>query len=267
MTFTPLRLVERPGAATRRIGDPAYWSLVTDMLADPYARAKSFGIGSVLQMPFPAAVKTGTSSDFRDTWTVGFTHDYTVGVWVGNFDGSPMRGVSGVTGAGPLWNRIMLHLYERADDPPPFDPPPGFVEVPICATTGRAPEANVPCPAVVREWVRAGALAASAPTREVAGLRIVFPRDGDVFFRNPATNALQAREQQIALRAQGATGPVRWSVDGTPIRPDAQGIAFLPLRLGTLTIHAADAVRRARVSIRILPAPGTSRPGFSFAKP
>ena len=265
--FAPLRLVERSAATTEQIGDPAYWSLVTDMLADPYARAKSFGIGSVLQMPFPAAVKTGTSSDFRDTWTVGFTREYTVGVWVGNFDGSPMRGVSGVTGAGPLWNRILLHLYERADDPPPFDPPLGFVKAPICATTGRAPEAHVPCPAVVREWIRSGTLAASPPVREVAGLRIVFPRDGDVFFRNAATSALQAREQQIALRAQGANGPVRWSVDGAPIQPDAQGIAFLPLRLGTLTILAADAARRARVSIRVLPAPGTSRPGFSFAKP
>ncbi len=73
---------------------------------------------------------------------------YTVGVWVGNFDGSAMRGVSGVTGAGPLWNRIMLHLYERRDEPPPFAPPRGFVRAPICATTGHAPESR----AVRRSW-------------------------------------------------------------------------------------------------------------------
>ena len=130
--------------AARSVGDSSDWELVTDMLADPHARAKSFGVGSVLQMPFPAAVKTGTSSDFRDTWTVGFTRDYTVGVWVGNFDGSAMRGVSGVTGAGPLWNRIMLHLYERRDEPPPFAPPRGFVRAPICATTGHAPRTRLP---------------------------------------------------------------------------------------------------------------------------
>jgi penicillin-binding protein 1C len=141
-SVVPLRLVEGGVASPRGIGDPSDWQLVTDMLADRNARAHSFGHGSVLDLPFPAAVKTGTSSDFHDTWTVGFTRDYTVGVWVGNFDGSPMRGVSGVTGAGPLWNRIMLHLYERNAEPPPFAKPRGFVRVGICANTSRGTRAN-----------------------------------------------------------------------------------------------------------------------------
>jgi penicillin-binding protein 1C len=85
------------------------------MLSDPHARAKAFGVDSVLNLPFPVAVKTGTSSNYRDTWTVGFTTDYTVATWVGNFDGEPMRQVSGVTGAAPLWNRIMLHLHEHQE--------------------------------------------------------------------------------------------------------------------------------------------------------
>jgi len=72
------------------------------MLSDRHARAKAFGVESVLSLPFPAAVKTGTSSDFRDTWTVGFTSDYTVATWVGNFNGEPMGQVSGVMGAAPL---------------------------------------------------------------------------------------------------------------------------------------------------------------------
>src|SRR5579863_2170220 len=166
-SFLPLHLT--PGNPTpRSIGDSADWALVTDMLADAHARVHSFGLHSVLEMPFPAAVKTGTSSDFHDTWTIGFTRDYTVGVWVGNFDGSAMRGVSGVTGAGPLWNRIMLHLYERRDEPPPFPAPRGFVRTPICAVTGHAPATN--CPAVVEEWVRPEDLAAvrrpAEPSRE-----------------------------------------------------------------------------------------------------
>ena len=66
---------------SRSIGFASDWALVTDMLADRHARAHSFGLHSVLEMPFPAAVKTGTSSDFHDTWTIGFTRDYTVGVW------------------------------------------------------------------------------------------------------------------------------------------------------------------------------------------
>ncbi|MFZ0365201.1 MAG: penicillin-binding protein 1C, partial [Candidatus Cybelea sp.] len=177
--FVRLTLVARDGPPRQAVGQTAPWQLVADMLADPHARAKSFGIGSVLQMPFPAAVKTGTSSDFRDTWTVGFTRDYTVGAWVGNFDGSTMRGVSGVTGAGPLWNRIMLHLYERRDDPPPFPSPRGFIRTAICATTGHAPSAR--CPGIVQEWVLPRDLAATRRADLPAGFRIVAPHDGDVF--------------------------------------------------------------------------------------
>jgi len=125
------------------------WSLVTDMLSDRHARAKAFGVDSVLNLPFPAAVKTGTSSDYRDTWTVGFTRDYTVAVWVGNFDGSPMQRVSGVTGAAPLWQRIMLHLHEQ-QEPAAFAPPAGLLKRPICALTGEKPAPD--CETVVQEY-------------------------------------------------------------------------------------------------------------------
>jgi penicillin-binding protein 1C len=279
-----LHLLPRASAIPRRVGDPATWSLVTDMLADPHARAKSFGVHSVLEMPFPAAVKTGTSSDFRDTWTVGFSRDYTVGVWVGNFDGTAMRGVSGVTGAGPLWNRILLHLHERRE-PLPFDPPAGYLRVPICAITGHAPRAG--CPAVVSEWVLPRDLAAvrrAAPLRlgseydpwlalhphEAAtarGLRIVFPRDGSVFVRNAAPNALAEREQQLSLRAVDPTGAVSWRVNGKAIPLDASGIAFWPLRLGTWTIQASDGRYADRVTVKVVGARPRSDPGFTFAKP
>jgi penicillin-binding protein 1C len=249
--FMPLHLVADGNASARTIGEAGDWELIADMLADPHARAKSFGVGSVLQLPFPSAVKTGTSSDFRDTWTVGFTRDYTVGAWVGNFDGSPMRGVSGVTGAGPLWNRIMLHLYDRKDDPPPFPAPRGFVRKAICATTGRTPLPE--CPAVVQEWVRPRNFAALRPQLLQATLRIVFPRDGDVFVRTAPATALQAREQQLALRADDSTGQVHWSVDGAPIPTDSDGNAFWPLRLGTWRIEASDGSHNDRITIRVEP--------------
>ncbi|MFT6576291.1 MAG: penicillin-binding protein 1C, partial [Akkermansiaceae bacterium] len=86
--------------------------LIADILADNQARAAAFGTNSVLRLPFPCAVKTGTSSDFRDNWCLGFTADYTVGVWVGNFDNSPMAGISGVSGAGPIFQRTMLALHQ-----------------------------------------------------------------------------------------------------------------------------------------------------------
>jgi penicillin-binding protein 1C len=225
---------------------------------------------------------SNTSSDFRDTWTVGYTRDYTVGVWVGNFDGSAMRGISGVTGAGPLWNRIMLHLYDRNDDPQPFGAPPGFVHTAICATTGHAPLRD--CSAVVQEWVRPSDLAdvqRAMPQRlghaydpwlalhpedaRTAAFRIVFPHDGDVFVRNATTNALQSHEQQIAFRAVGAARSIRWTVNGETIPLDADGTAFWPLQVGQWTIEAQEAKRRDRVTIRVVSPRLVSRPGFSYS--
>lgn len=279
----PLHLIDAPAAPAPRIGDAATWALITDMLADPHARAKSFGVHSVLEMPFPAAVKTGTSSDFRDTWTVGYTRDYTVGVWVGNFDGTPMRGVSGVTGAGPLWNRIMLHLNETRD-PDGFDPPAGFVRTSICAVTGHAPQPG--CPAVVEEWVRPHDLASvrrTVPLRlgseydtwlalhpqdaTAARLRIVFPRNGDVFVANPASTSLQAREQELALRAVASGRAILWSANGKTVPLDSSGTAFLPVRVGTWTIVAEDGRQRDRVTIRVVPRERDARPGFTRTTP
>jgi penicillin-binding protein 1C len=276
----PLHLLEdAPTTPALRVGERPVWELVTDMLADAHARAKSFGVHSVLEMPFPAAVKTGTSSDFRDTWTVGFSRDYTVGVWVGNFDGSAMHRVSGVTGAGPLWNRIMLHLHER-DEPAAFVAPAGYVRMRICATTGHAPLPD--CPAVVQEWVRERDVAsvrhAVAPhlgteydtwlalhpeSQRSPVVRIVFPRNGDVFVRNAVTSTLQAPVQQLALRAVGAGRAIRWSVGGRPVPFDAAGTAFWPLALGTWTLEASDGRQTDRVTIHVVNPERFNRPGFT----
>lgn len=275
---TPLQMQgDAPADASAQIGDPPTWQLITDMLADPQARTKSFGLHSILELPFPAAVKTGTSSDFRDTWTVGFSRDYTVGVWVGNFDGSAMRDVSGVTGAGPLWNRIMLHLHENRD-PAGFPAPAGFVRRSICATTGHKPDAS--CGAIVTEWLRPTDLAAWAkPARGLGSdydlwlaqqdaghgaLRIVSPRDGDTFAYVDASDPAARASERIELHATGAH--VEWSVGGVAIPLDAQGHAFWPLRLGTWTIQASDGKHRERVTIRVVPPPHGTNPGFTFSK-
>ncbi|MCF6293786.1 MAG: hypothetical protein L3J04_10370, partial [Robiginitomaculum sp.] len=100
--------------------------ITADMLADPEARRHTFGRNSVLDLPFPAAVKTGTSKAMRDNWAIGFTSSYTVGVWVGNFEGDPMTGVSGTSGAAPIWNRVMLLLHND-EKPAPMVIPAGIV--------------------------------------------------------------------------------------------------------------------------------------------
>jgi penicillin-binding protein 1C len=92
-------------------GESAF--LVSDVLADNVARTSAFGRASVLKMPFAASVKTGTSQDFHDNWVIGYTRDFTVGVWVGNFDRTPLAGATGVSGAGPVFNATMLAACQR----------------------------------------------------------------------------------------------------------------------------------------------------------
>jgi membrane peptidoglycan carboxypeptidase/LysM repeat protein len=93
-------------APVQAISEAAAW-LTTDIMSDNEARATVFGANSVLKLSRPAAAKTGTTTDYRDNWTMGFTRYLLVGVWVGNTDGHPMRNTTGVTGAAPLWHDFM----------------------------------------------------------------------------------------------------------------------------------------------------------------
>lgn len=137
----------------RRVFEADIANLVTDMLSDRQARALGFGLHGPLDLPFDVAVKTGTSSDFRDIWTVGYTTQHTLAVWVGNFDARPMGDVSGVSGAGPIFRDIMLGLYAEGD-PEPFDAamPEGWASVEICALSGALPAEH--CPHRVAERFR-----------------------------------------------------------------------------------------------------------------
>jgi penicillin-binding protein 1C len=130
-----------PRAEPRRVMDERTAALLLDVLADPNARLSSFGAGSVLELPFEAAVKTGTSKGFRDNLAVGATREVTVAVWVGNFDGSPMQGVSGVTGAGPLWRAVMMAAMEGKPQRPFARPEEGLERVEVCSLSGMLPHA------------------------------------------------------------------------------------------------------------------------------
>ncbi|HET9222970.1 MAG TPA: penicillin-binding transpeptidase domain-containing protein, partial [Roseiflexaceae bacterium] len=132
--------------------------LITDILSDRYARMRAFGESSALDIDRPAAAKTGTTSDWRDNWTVGYTPDRAVGVWVGNADGQPMEAISGVSGAGPVWHEVMLAAH-RGLPPRLFARPEGIVEVAICAEGGLLPAPD--CPAARLERFVAG----TQPTR------------------------------------------------------------------------------------------------------
>lgn len=115
--------------------------LISDILADKNARIPMFGTNPVINLPYPAAVKTGTTNDFRDNWTIGYTPDLVVGAWVGNADYTPMVNTSGLTGAGPIWAQFMTYAIGEimGGTPSPFVRPPGVVDRVICAVSGTVP--------------------------------------------------------------------------------------------------------------------------------
>jgi penicillin-binding protein 1C len=142
-----------------RVLDPRVAFLITDILSDNAARAPAFGPNSVLSLSRPAAVKTGTSTDWRDNWTVGYTPQLVTGVWTGNADGRPMVQVSGIDGAGPIW-RDFMELALRGRPVVEFSSPPGLERVEVCLPSGLLPTPF--CPRTRVEWFIAG----TAPTQQ-----------------------------------------------------------------------------------------------------
>ncbi len=156
----------------------AYW--ITDVLSDDSAREFIFGRGGSLEFPFPVAVKTGTSQAYHDNWTIGYTRDLTVGVWVGNFDRTPLKASTGVTGAAPIFHAVMLAATKRLHGAAGFDAraivaaPDGLAEREVCALSGMP--ANPWCPARQRERLPAtDEPACSWHHQSDEGLLVVWP--------------------------------------------------------------------------------------------
>jgi penicillin-binding protein 1C len=226
----------------RRISGKRSAVLVLDILADPVARLPGFGLETPLDFPFPVAAKTGTSRHFTDNWAVAVADSFTVAVWVGNFSGRPMEGVSGVSGAGPLLHRAVL-ATSRRHAPGTLATPAsvGMVPVGICRLSGlratsRCPTApewfapghepadtcgwhqagGVVLPVEYAEWAGQSDRVSPPPVRSVpAGFRILSPLDGDLYRVPPGA---ERRFATVALRAAGDSGAgrVRWFVDGRP---------------------------------------------------
>jgi 1A family penicillin-binding protein len=131
------------GALGSRVLDARVAYLITDILSDDLARIPTFGEDSVLNLTRPAAVKTGTTTDFRDNWTVGYTPDLVVGVWVGNANNETMKEVTGVTGAAPIWHDVMETAL-KGQPVQEFTRPDGLVDVEVCALSGDLPGPDCP---------------------------------------------------------------------------------------------------------------------------
>jgi penicillin-binding protein 1C len=165
--YKPLRFVRRvdpigaepfelPPGEERRVMPELAAAQVTDILSDPRARTASFGARTMLDFSFPVAAKTGTSKGYRDNWVVGYTRAVTVAVWIGNFDGSEMGNMSGITGAGPIFHAVMdAAMRGRAigADATSLSVAgrPGLHRVEICPLSGGL--ATPDCPHKIQEWV------------------------------------------------------------------------------------------------------------------
>jgi membrane peptidoglycan carboxypeptidase len=124
------------------VADPRLVYQVTSILSDDKARQPTYGANSPLVLPGrPAAVKTGTTDEYRDSWVVGYTPDLVTGVWVGNTNNTPMKDVLGVAGAGQIWHAFMVSALTGAPVKS-FEPPPGVVQAEVCALSGMLPTAE-----------------------------------------------------------------------------------------------------------------------------
>jgi len=202
----------------------AFW--ITDILSDANAREYIFGSGGALDFPFPVAVKTGTSQAYRDNWTIGYTRDVTVGVWVGNFDLTALRNSSGVTGAGPIFHAVMLAAARGegtiVDRPADLQ----FID-----------DEWLPADSGVR---RAGRETRPGQPARTPALRITNPADNATYLIDPT---LRREFQALRLRA---SADATWTVDGKRVNGE------WPLEAGRHLIAAVDERgRRDTVTITV----------------
>jgi 1A family penicillin-binding protein len=192
--------------------------LITNILGDDLARIPSFGEGSVLQLTRPAAVKTGTTYDFHDNWTVGYTPDLVVGVWAGNADNEAMVEVTGISGAAPIWHDFMeLALKGRPELS--FEQPADLVEVEVCALSGLLP--NPDCPHRVKELFLAG-----TEPRETCAMHQRIAVDRETGLRATANTP----PERVVERVYTVVPPEAWewaNEHGLP-QPPAEQVAALP---------------------------------------
>ncbi len=137
----------------QQIIDPRVAWLISDILSDDQARQTGFGLNSVLKIDRTAAVKTGTTTNFHDNWTVGYTPDLLVGVWVGNSNYQAMHNVTGLTGAAPIWAETMRSILQGRPDKP-FTQPDGLIQFEVCDLSGLLP--TDACQHTKTEWFIAG---------------------------------------------------------------------------------------------------------------
>jgi penicillin-binding protein 1C len=215
-------------ASTPRVMDPKASYLIQTILSDKTARSLTFGLNNQLATPFWTAVKTGTSKDMRDNWCIGFSEKYTVGVWVGNFDGQPMWDVSGVTGAAPIWRDVMDYLHANTPSRAP-KMPSGVV----AQTIHYQPSIE----ADRTEWFIQGTQSATITLLDQSNRppKIRYPNPGSILAIDPD---IPEQNQRIFFQAQAGRGLV-WRLDGQLLGAADQPYSWMPV-LGDHQLELVD---------------------------
>ncbi|TQV66503.1 penicillin-binding protein [Exilibacterium tricleocarpae] len=252
--FKPLTLLEHRHRQTRgrRVLSEDVASLIADILSDPGAREKEFGRDSILNFPYQTAVKTGTSSDYRDAWAIGYNDRYTVGVWIGNLDYSAMHKVTGATGPAQVLRSVVNELNRNRDVRPLYFSEK-LVKKSVCVATG-AP-AQEDC-RTREEWFVPGTSAQPAATTAVT-LRLRKPSPGLLLAMDPRIP--DSHEYfEFAVTEADDIRRVDWFVNDTLVATTAGPRYAWPLRRGQFTARAevitgagAEPVKTAAVSYRV----------------
>ena len=275
------RLLDAEPTHCRFTVSPDTAAIVADMLCDDDARRRAFGRGSPLAAPVRVPTKTGTSSGFRDAWTVGSTAQHTVAVWAGNFDGRPMDGIASVEAAAPLWRAVVDLILEDDTGVPEPRESPTLTCRNVCRLTGRIP--SDASPGIVREWFLRGTeptesaavwlrratdgltvltlppeyTAWSASEENHLGAQVATPDRLEI--REPVAGAeytldpaLPRAQQVLRLEATLPVGAVaRWTIDGREIAPQPGGVFLWPLEPGERVAKVAAGGRSTEVRFRV----------------
>ncbi len=202
--WSPLRLTADASAPqSRRIYSPAAAFVISDVLADRASRSVTFGLENSLATRYWSAVKTGTSKDMRDNWCAGYSDRFTVGVWVGNVTGAPMRDVTGITGAAPVWLDVMNYLHDRYGS--------GAIPAPAGIVSRRV-EFSDAAEAPRDEWFLSGTEPVAARATLDRNLpRIESPAEGSIIAFDPD---IPQDQQRVSFEAGRGGEHVRWKLDG-----------------------------------------------------
>lgn len=226
-------VVARGGS--RQIFSPEISSLIADILSDADARSLEFGHASVLRFPVQTAIKTGTSSDYRDAWAIAFNHRYTAGVWMGNLNEQRMDHVTGARGPVLVLRSLFAELNRHVETRP-LNRGETLVKARICRDTGRPLRGSC---AARDEWFRPGKIPQPSPTisSKVRATKLRRPSGGLQLAMDPRIpDDLEAFE--FMLEGSGRVHRIEWYIDGVKAHAGASSTYVWPLRRGEHTTWA-----------------------------